>query len=29
MYILICIYMYLQDNANCLDHMYNYVYVVE
>ena len=32
-YIYICIYryeyIYLQDTGNCLDHMYNYVYVIE
>ena len=29
MYILTCIYIYLQDNPNCLEHMYNYVYAIE
>ena len=29
MYILTCIYIYLQDNPNCLQHMYNYVYAIE
>ena len=29
MYIQLCINIYLQDTSNCLDHMYNYVYVIE
>ena len=28
-YIHIWIYIYLQDTPNCLDHMYNYVYIIE
>ena len=29
MCIQLCINIYLQDTSNCLDHMYNYVYVIE